>query len=197
MEPQPEKRIRGDENSDKGGLTSGTSYSNCPNSNEYQDFIETFPELVSHVSQQFPKVTSFTFTISKFDPTTITVGNIFEAFPNLRNLSLEGRCDFKNISGMDNATIAEYVEQGLPIETIPRQKSITDFMELETIVFGSCFDVDPDMVRYCLPRVPKLREVTLHWNDSLSEPLLRDSIGHLKRNMLKTEAIEFESGPFY
>ncbi|CAG7832856.1 unnamed protein product [Allacma fusca] len=54
-------------------------------------------------------------------------------------------------------------------------------MELETIVFGSSFIVDPDMVRYCLPRVPKLREISLHWNESLSAPLLRDSIGHLER----------------
>ncbi|CAG7727540.1 unnamed protein product, partial [Allacma fusca] len=119
--------------------------------------------LLKYVSQQFPKVTSLAFKISEFLPTTVTVGNIFEAFPNLRKLSLDGRCDFKNISGMDNVTMAEYVERGLPIENVPREKSITDFMELETIVFGSCFDVDPDMVRYCLPKVPKLREVTLHW----------------------------------
>ncbi|CAG7733409.1 unnamed protein product, partial [Allacma fusca] len=134
--------------------------------------------LLKYVSQQFPKVTSLAFTISEFRPATVTVGNIFEAFPNLRKLSLEGRCDFKNISGMDNAKMTEYVERGLPIENVPREKSITDFMELETVVFGCFFVVDPDMVRYCLPRVPKLREVTLHWNDSLSEPLLRDSIGH-------------------
>ncbi|CAG7827537.1 unnamed protein product [Allacma fusca] len=82
---------------------------------------------------------------------------------------------------MDIATIAECIERGGSIENIPRQKSITDFMELETIVFGSSFKVDPDMVRYCLPRVPKLRKVALHWNHSLSAPLLRDSIGHLER----------------
>ncbi|CAG7734497.1 unnamed protein product [Allacma fusca] len=149
--------------------------------------------LLKYVSQQFPKVTSLAFTISEFHPTTVTVGNIFEVFPNLRKLSLNGRCDFKNISGMDNATMNEYVERGLPIENIPRQKSITDFTELETIVFGSRFDVDPDMVRYCLPKVPKLREVALHWNDSLSEPLLRDSIGHLKRTMLNAVSRGLES----
>ncbi|CAG7815948.1 unnamed protein product [Allacma fusca] len=66
-------------------------------------------------------------------------------------------------------------------------------MELETIIFGSSFDVDPDMVRYCLPRVPKLREVSLHWNESLSAPLLRDSIGHLERiTILNTSYITFD-----
>ncbi|CAG7719747.1 unnamed protein product, partial [Allacma fusca] len=114
-------------------------------------------------SRQFPKVPFLKFTISTFDSTTVTVGDIFETFPKLTKLSLDGRCNFLEFSGMDIATIAEYIERGGSIENIPHQKSITDFMELETIVLGSRFVVDPDMVRYCLPRVPKLREISLHW----------------------------------
>ncbi|CAG7719748.1 unnamed protein product, partial [Allacma fusca] len=97
-------------------------------------------------SRQFPKVPFLKFTISTFDSTTVTVGDIFETFPKLTKLSLDGRCNFLEFSGMDIATIAEYIER-----------------ELETIVLGSRFVVDPDMVRYCLPRVPKLREISLHW----------------------------------
>ncbi|CAG7680617.1 unnamed protein product [Allacma fusca] len=131
--------------------------------------------------RQFPKVTSLTFTCSKFDPSTATVGDIFVTFPKLTKLSLNGRCEFKDFSGMANARIAKFAERGKPSKNVPREKSITDFMELETIVFGSSFVVDPNMVRYCLPRVPKLREVSLHWNESLSASLLRDFIGHLER----------------
>ncbi|CAG7826243.1 unnamed protein product [Allacma fusca] len=106
------------------------------------------------------------------------MGDIFKAFPKLTELSLDGRCDFKYFSGISNAGNATYER---PDEYIPRQKSITDFLELETIIFGWSFVVDPDMVRYCLRRVPKLKEVSLHWNESLSAPLLHDSIGHLER----------------
>ncbi|CAG7827913.1 unnamed protein product, partial [Allacma fusca] len=107
-------------------------------------------------------VTSLTFTISKFDPTTVT---IFKAFPKLTGLYLDGHCDFKDFSSISNVRNAKYER---PNEYIPRQKSITDFLELETIVFGSSFVVDPDMVRYCLRRVPKLKEVSLHWVIQLS-----------------------------
>ncbi|CAG7733410.1 unnamed protein product [Allacma fusca] len=148
--------------------------------------------LLMQVSRQFPKVPSLKLTISTFDSTTVTVGDIFEAFPKLTKLTINGRCEFKNISGMDTATVAEYVERGGSIENVPREKSITDFMELETIVFSSSFVVDPDMIRYCLPRVPKLREVSLHWNESLSASLLRDNIGHLESIILNTEYRRYE-----
>ncbi|CAG7734496.1 unnamed protein product [Allacma fusca] len=118
-----------------------------------------------YLGQQFPKVTSLTFTISKFDPATVTVGDIFKAFPKLTELSLDGHCDFKDFSGISNVRSADYERHN---EYIPRQKSITDFLELETIVFGPSFVVDPDMVRYCLRRVPKLKEVSLHWVIQLS-----------------------------
>ncbi|CAG7823054.1 unnamed protein product [Allacma fusca] len=74
----------------------------------------------------------------------------------------------------------EVPHRGLPIERIPRRKSITDFVELETIKFGREFVMDPLMLRYCLPRVPKLRQIYLYWNGSLSTPLLWDSLHHLE-----------------
>ncbi|CAG7697834.1 unnamed protein product [Allacma fusca] len=54
-------------------------------------------------------------------------------------------------------------------------------MELETIRFGLKFRLDTFMIEYCLPRVPKLRQISFYWNYNLSAPLLRDSIGHLER----------------
>ncbi|CAG7830703.1 unnamed protein product, partial [Allacma fusca] len=77
--------------------------------------------------------------------------------------------------------INEYSEEGLPIKRIPRRKSITDFVELEIIKFRRDFVMDPLMLRYCLPRVPKLKEIHFFWNETLSAPLLRDYLGHLER----------------
>ncbi|CAG7823114.1 unnamed protein product [Allacma fusca] len=82
---------------------------------------------------------------------------------------------------MSESVVAEYLDQGLPIERIPRRKSITDFVELETIRFRGNFVMDPLMLSHCLPRVPKLRQIYFFWNESLSAPLLRDYLGHLER----------------
>ncbi|CAG7720339.1 unnamed protein product, partial [Allacma fusca] len=62
---------------------------------------------------------------------------------------------------------------------IPRKESILDFKVLEVIKFGSKFVVSPDMIRHCLARIPKLKQIALHWNSSLSAPLFRDFLGHL------------------
>ncbi|CAG7829366.1 unnamed protein product [Allacma fusca] len=82
---------------------------------------------------------------------------------------------------IQESVINENLEEGLSIERIPRRKSITDFVELETITFGLDFVMDPLMFRHCLPRVPKLRQINFYWNKSLSAPLLRDYLGHLER----------------
>ncbi|CAG7711911.1 unnamed protein product [Allacma fusca] len=50
---------------------------------------------------------------------------------------------------------------------IPRRGSILDLKKLEIIKFGSEFCVSPDMIRHCLPRVRKLKQIELHWNSSL------------------------------
>ncbi|CAG7719839.1 unnamed protein product [Allacma fusca] len=106
---------------------------------------------------------------------------ISESFPKLKTLCLNGMCDFNCFSGLDKATLINHLEGGWPFERIPRLKSIMDFTELESITFERDFDIDPDMILYCMPRVPKLREISFHWNESLSVPLLRDSVGHLER----------------
>ncbi|CAG7691094.1 unnamed protein product [Allacma fusca] len=72
--------------------------------------------------------------------------------------------------------------------TIPRRKSITDFLELETIKFGWEFVMNPLMLRHCLPMVPKLRQIYLYWNDSLSAPLLSDTLSHLERIVICNHA---------
>ncbi|CAG7819597.1 unnamed protein product, partial [Allacma fusca] len=135
--------------------------------------------LLTNMSRQFPKVSSLKLSISTFFRTTLP--DIFESFPKLTTLTLDGNCDFSCLAGMSESTVAEYLERGLPIEKIPRRKSITDFMELHTINFGSQVTVDPFMIRHCLPRVPKLRQINFCWNKDISGPLLRDSIGHLQR----------------
>ncbi|CAG7830807.1 unnamed protein product [Allacma fusca] len=59
---------------------------------------------------------------------------------------------------------------------IPRRESILDFKKLEVIKFGSKFVVSPDMIRHCLPRIPKLKQIQLNWNSSLSAPFFRDFV---------------------
>ncbi|CAG7825148.1 unnamed protein product, partial [Allacma fusca] len=62
---------------------------------------------------------------------------------------------------------------------ISRKESILDFKVLEVIKFGLKFVVTPEMIRDCLPRIPKLKQIELPWNSSLSAPLFRDFVGHL------------------
>ncbi|CAG7719844.1 unnamed protein product [Allacma fusca] len=137
------------------------------------------PEGDTVLAQQFPNVTSLSLDIGEFGCSALPV--VFETFPKLKRLGLSGTCSFSSFSGLHKATIISHVEDGWPIERIPRRKSIMDFIELEVITFGMYFDIDPDMILYCLPSVPNLRQISFYWNESLSVPLLRDSVGHLER----------------
>ncbi|CAG7784685.1 unnamed protein product [Allacma fusca] len=139
---------------------------------------EGLMNLLAYLKRQFPEVSSLTFSIRRFWRTILP--DIFESFSKLITLTLDGNCDFSCMSGMKESVVNENLEKGLPIERIPRRKSITDFVELETIKFGREFVMDPLMLRYCLPRVPKLRQIYLYWNGSLSTPLLWDSFSHLE-----------------
>ncbi|CAG7819596.1 unnamed protein product [Allacma fusca] len=71
---------------------------------------------------------------------------------------------------------------------VPRRKSIADFVELETIKLGVEFTLDPLMIRHCLSKVSKLRQLSFYWNKDLSASLLRDSLGHLQRIVIYDHA---------
>ncbi|CAG7825195.1 unnamed protein product [Allacma fusca] len=117
-------------------------------------------------------------------------------FPNLKSIRIEDTMLWSYFTPIRFPSLVEIIfdfgfldikaqnedpHRGLPIERIPRRKSITDFLELETIKFGGDFVMDPLMLRHSLPRVPKLRQIYFFWNESLSAPLLRDYLGHLER----------------
>ncbi|CAG7648723.1 unnamed protein product [Allacma fusca] len=117
--------------------------------------------LLTSMSRQFPGVSSLNFLISQFG--CITLSQILNSFPNLTTLGLDGSCDFSCFSGMKKSMITKFLNRRWPVEGIPFDKSIADFIALDTIKLGRAFVLDPDMIRYCLPRVPKLRQVYLHW----------------------------------
>ncbi|CAG7825731.1 unnamed protein product [Allacma fusca] len=81
--------------------------------------------LLTHLNKQYPEVTSLTFFIGKFWLKTIP--DIFESFPKLKFLNLDGNCDLACFSGLNDSMITEYSSIGVPIEEIPRRNSIVDF----------------------------------------------------------------------
>ncbi|CAG7831322.1 unnamed protein product [Allacma fusca] len=127
---------------------------------------------VSLRAWQFPKVSSVGIDVPRFCESAITT--IYEAFPKITALRLNGSCDYYCFSG------TPHPDPNMPFEMTHGHKSIMDFLELEKISLGPYFILEPNMMSLCLPRIPKLKHLEFYWGKSLSASLLRDSVGHLE-----------------
>ncbi|CAG7820027.1 unnamed protein product [Allacma fusca] len=141
--------------------------------------------LLTCMSRQFPQVTSLNFVISDFYRNTLP--DICESFPKLAKLRLNGKCNFSCFSGMKESIMREL----FGTRNAHRQSSSTKIhcgLQLETIKLGMQFTLDPLMIRHCLSKVSKLRQLSFYWNKDLTAPLLQESLGHLQRIVICNHA---------
>ncbi|CAG7821859.1 unnamed protein product [Allacma fusca] len=167
---------------------------------QWHSFCRSVSPSLEEFATNLPIPTAFDLTFPNLKSIEIVNNSYLSVFTPHRFPSLEKiACSFEMplvrtveikdaLAGTTKAMVTKYLERGLSVDRIPRRKSITDFMDLETITLDQNFVVDPDMILHCLPRVLKLREISLHWNGSLWAQLLRDSLGHLERIVVRNSA---------
>ncbi|CAG7830674.1 unnamed protein product [Allacma fusca] len=137
--------------------------------------------LMDYTKDQFPNLTTFKLKITAIKSHHFLA--IYNAFPDLQELWLDGICSFSSLSGMSTKIVSDYLEYGLDMQRIPRQCSVTSFSKMEKLVLTSQTEdfVSNYMILHCLSKIPSLRAFTFQWNGQLSVQEVRDCLGHLEK----------------
>ncbi|CAG7832579.1 unnamed protein product [Allacma fusca] len=128
--------------------------------------------LLTYLGRQFPNVLLLGIDVPRFCESAMSI--IYEAFPKITTLILNGSCDFFVLSGTRRPNLFK------PVEQIHDRKSIMDFLDLKKILLGRNFSLEPDMINLCMAKIPKLKHLEFYWNKSLSASLFQDSVRHLE-----------------
>ncbi|CAG7733750.1 unnamed protein product [Allacma fusca] len=138
-----------------------------------------FYVLTNYLKRQFPTANCFQLYDMPRAIGLSTFLAIHNAFPELKEILLDGTCDFTSMSGMDPNLFTHYLENDLAMEEIPRKCSIFSFSKLEDLSLTAKVVVTNQMVAYCLSKIPSLRSLSFQWNEGLSLEEVR-CLGHLR-----------------
>ncbi|CAG7650744.1 unnamed protein product [Allacma fusca] len=163
-------------------------------SSEENPVVRNLHLLMDYLKRQFPSVNRFHLYKMPQAIDTSTFLAIHDAFPELKDIGLDGFCDFASLCGIGIDVITNYWENGLSIATedIPRKCSILSFSKLEVLVLTEEIVVTNDMIIYCFSKIPSLRCLSFHWNGDLSVNEVRDCLGHLQKIKIRAGA-EFQN----
>ncbi|CAG7724788.1 unnamed protein product, partial [Allacma fusca] len=123
----------------------------------------SFYVLTNYLKRQFPTASCFQLCDMPRAISRSTFLAIHNSFPELKNIWLDGTCDFTSMSGMDPNLFTRYLENDLAVEEIPRKCSIFSFSKLEDLSLTAKVVVTNQMVTYCLSKIPSLRTLSFHW----------------------------------